>query len=79
MASIVFFDPVLYSELKVLGIETIEVPAGEFECFKVVWSYPNMDKYHDTYYWFSTDDQRLLVLYEFSTTQWKLRSIESSD
>ncbi len=44
--------------LEVIGKETVEVPAGKFDCFKVHLSMVNQD------FWFSDDIHRYLVKYE---------------
>ncbi len=46
-------------DVKVTGTETITVPAGEFECFRVEISVPQV-------FWFSIDPSRVLVKFEAS-------------
>jgi hypothetical protein len=56
-------------EAEVVGTETLEVPAGTFECYKV-----DIPCCQETY-WFSTDRHRYLVQLEDSSVKAELASI----
>jgi len=55
-------------DLEVLGMETVEVPAGKFDCFKV-----HLSVGQD--FWFSADAHRYLVKFEAGPVTAKLVSI----
>jgi hypothetical protein len=55
--------------LEVLGKETVEVPAGKFECFKVHLGLVNQD------FWFSNDAHRYLVKFEAGPASAQLTSV----
>ncbi len=57
--------------LDVLAKETINVPAGEFECFKV-----HLDIVQQTF-WYTTDEHRYLAKFEAGGISVELESIES--
>ncbi len=53
-----FGESAMEVELEVTALETIEVPAGKFECYRLL-----MPKLNQTY-WISTDEHRYLVKFE---------------
>lgn len=55
--------------LEVVGKETVEVPSGKFDCFKVHLSLVNQD------FWFSTDAHHYLVKFEAGPIVAQLTSI----
>ena len=55
--------------LEVVGKETVEVPAGKFDCFKVHLSLVNQD------FWFSDDAHRYIVKFEAGPLLAQLASI----
>ena len=55
-------------DVEVAGVETIAVPAGEFECYRLEVSVPQV-------FWFSTDPSRVLVKFETSGIVGKLREV----
>jgi hypothetical protein len=55
--------------LEVVGKETVEVPAGKFDCFKVRLSPVNQD------FWFSADTHRYLVKFEAGPVSAQLTSV----
>lgn len=55
--------------MEVQGKETVKVPAGEFECFKIHLGLVNQD------FWFSADAHRYLVKFEANAVAAELTSI----
>ncbi len=55
--------------IKVVAKETVETPAGEFECYKVHMSLVNQD------FWYSTDANRYLVKFEAEGVVSELASV----
>ena len=59
----------LHIALEVIGKETVEVPAGKFDCYKVHLNMVNQD------FWFSDDMHRYLVKFEAGPITAELMSI----
>ncbi len=52
--------------------ESITVPYGTFECYKVVWQYTGRGSAPDITSWYSTDEARLLVQYTQQSVRFEL-------
>ena len=58
--------------LEVTGVETVEVPAGKFECFKLKLSIGQT-------FWISTSDKREIVRFEVSGVEANLIEVRKAD
>lgn len=63
-------------EVWVDGVETVQVPYGEVECYKVVYTYKGLGNVPDMYAWYSADADKILVKYVNQNVTFKLTGIE---
>jgi len=62
--------------IKVEDLETVRVPYGELECYKVVMTYTGPGEVPDMYAWYSNDDKRILVKYQNQNVLFALKAWE---
>ena len=63
--------PIVIWEVEVSGLETVTVPAGTFECFK-------LKPFAGQTYWYSTDAHRYLVKFEGNSVVAELSAVRQS-
>jgi hypothetical protein len=63
-------------EVWVEGVETVQVPYGEVECYKVVFSYKGLGGVPDMYAWYSTDEHKDMVKYVNQNVTFELTGLE---
>lgn len=63
-------------EVWVEGVETVQVPYGEVECYKVVYSYKGLGSVPDMYAWYSADEYKDLVKYVNQNVTFELSELE---
>ena len=55
-------------EFQKTGVETIRVPAGDFDCYKLRMGIPGISKafpgMYDFFFWYTVDEPRFLIKYE---------------
>lgn len=58
--------------VKVVDIETIEVPYGEFEAFKVMFRYSGKGSVPDMFAWYTTDENKIMLKYTNQNARFEL-------
>lgn len=76
-AFIVSIESVFDERIKVVGRETVTVPAGTFDCYKVFISDHNAER--DRECWISDDSHSYLVKSTFANTLEELESVTTAD
>ena len=64
-------------EVWVEGVETVSVPYGELECFKVVYTYKGIGTVPAMYAWYSTDSDKVMVKYVNQNVTFELTDLQS--
>ena len=65
-------------EIRVEGVETVQAPYGEIECYKVVYSYKGLGNVPDMFAWYSADEAKVMVKYINRNVTFILTSFEGS-